>query len=750
MGQGAFINVKNWTSAPVTVSVSNVSDMDNGADPNALSGTLAPGGSVPSDALLYIESSGFLTVTSTFNITVADLQGNVLGTLGFTESSNLYSLAQPPVAGSQVVVNWFNPTERYGNQAFINVSVLPFGYDAATWMTQATSLGNLQLGNIAAPGSHDAGTYSYTGIAASEVVTQSYSIGQQLTLGARYFDVRPGGELDTANLLGTTLYHVHGGFECAPFSDILNDIANFAQANPREIIYLALSHFDPKGSGPAVLPQLNNGNNPSDPNIVLSYIVCYQLTQALGPWLLPNTVRATDTLQSIWDQYAGKNIVVFMDLPVVNAVEVAFGSGPNQINIPAAQNSVQLMSSGPVANWGSYADTGDISTLVSWVQNNIPQSTMSSWNLLQCQLTGDFGTFFETLLLAAQSSNIAIRQLLDFSFAPTGPWAEMFAATGNFVLLDNIDGTTTPWPVLTNMQKLFGNAAPAAAALNGSLVAVKKGAAGDNAWFPLTSLDGNTWTGGGTLTGGSTAVLSFAAAMASSGTELCLAYLDIGSTNISVLFSSTGKATDWSVSVQLPGSVNTLQAPAPVYFNGTPWVFYHGSGDSFIWYSYASNGTWQDATPLPPSVNTSHSPAPVAFQGGLSVVFKGALGDNRIFIIQSPDGLQWPNGPQPLTSPVPTEPIETWTAPAAAQLAERLYVAWKGAVNANLYYASSADGVTWTAPAQVPGATAGASPALAVYGNQLFVLFEPMFRNDELMACATSDGTTWGPLTRIV
>lgn len=749
MGQGAFINVKNWTSAPVTVTVSNVAHMAGGGDPNTLSSTLAPGGSVPSDAMLYIESSGVAWVLSSFNITINDLQQNVLGTLGFTEEKSNYTLAQPPAAGSRVMVNWFNPTSA--GQAFINISVLPFGYDAATWMTQAVGLGTLQLGNIAALGSHDAGTYSFTGsvFAANEVVTQVVSVGQQLALGARYFDVRPGGELDTGDLLGTSLYHFHGTYECAPFGDILNDIADFAQANPREIIYLALSHLYANDSGPVVLPPLNNGGNPSDPYTVLSYIVCYQLTQALGSWLLPNTVRATDTLQSIWDQYPGKNIVVFMDMPLVNGLEVAFGSAPDQIDIPAAQESIQLMSNNPVANWGNYADTGSISTLVSWVQDNIPAGTMSNWNLLQCQLTGDAGMIFRGLTNAALSSNIAIRQLLDLSFTPTGPWAQMFTATGNFALLDSIDGTTTPWPVLTNMQKLFANAAPATAALTGSLVAVKKGAAGDNAWSSWTSPDGNTWTGGGALTGGSGAVLGFAAAMASSGTELCLAYLDLGSTNVNVLFSSTGEATDWAAGVQLPGTVNTLQAPAPVYFNGTPWVFYHGSGDSFIWYSYAPNGTWQDATSLPASVNTSHSPAPVAFQGGLSVVYKGMQSDNGIYIVQSPDGLQWPDLPRRLTSPTQTEPIATCLAPAAALFQGNLYVAWKGALDTNLYYASSSDGKTWTAPAQVPGATAGASPALVVYNGQLLVLFEPLFRNDELVACATSPDNTWGPLITI-
>ncbi len=45
------------------------------------------------------------------------------------------------------------------------------------------------------------------------------------------------------------------------------------------------------------------------------------------------------------------------------------------------------MSNGPVANWGNYADTGDISTLVSWVETNMPRSTTPVWNLLQCQLT---------------------------------------------------------------------------------------------------------------------------------------------------------------------------------------------------------------------------------------------------------------------------------------------------------------------------------------------------------------------------
>jgi len=69
--------------------------------------------------------------------------------------------------------------------------------EAADWMSGSLgTIGEMKLRDICIPGSHDAGmsapvngstVFGY----ASSIITQRVPIAQQLTLGARYFDIRP-------------------------------------------------------------------------------------------------------------------------------------------------------------------------------------------------------------------------------------------------------------------------------------------------------------------------------------------------------------------------------------------------------------------------------------------------------------------------------------------------------------------------------------------------------------------------------
>ncbi len=157
MGQGAFINIKNWTSLPVDVAVSNINNMGNGLNPSALGGTLPPDTMVPPNGEnAYLESSGF--EQSTFNLTFsfADNQ-QVIGHINFTEDSSTYNLANDN--SGVLMCSWFNPISGDGlNQAYISIAVLPFTLNWTTWMSNWPGLGNLQLGQLCIPGTHDSGS----------------------------------------------------------------------------------------------------------------------------------------------------------------------------------------------------------------------------------------------------------------------------------------------------------------------------------------------------------------------------------------------------------------------------------------------------------------------------------------------------------------------------------------------------------------------------------------------------------------
>ena len=88
------------------------------------------------------------------------------------------------------------------------------------------------LNRIAIPGSHDAGTAGICWLGE----TQTYSIGQQLSSGVRYFDIR-------VHKNGESLRIYHSIFDGADFHDVLEDISEFITANPSETLVLDFQHF---------------------------------------------------------------------------------------------------------------------------------------------------------------------------------------------------------------------------------------------------------------------------------------------------------------------------------------------------------------------------------------------------------------------------------------------------------------------------------------------------------------------------
>lgn len=88
------------------------------------------------------------------------------------------------------------------------------------------------LNRIAIPGSHDAGTAGICWLGA----TQTYSIGQQLESGARYFDIR-------VHKSGESLTIYHSMFDGVDFHEVLSDIGEFITANPSEALILDFQHF---------------------------------------------------------------------------------------------------------------------------------------------------------------------------------------------------------------------------------------------------------------------------------------------------------------------------------------------------------------------------------------------------------------------------------------------------------------------------------------------------------------------------
>jgi hypothetical protein len=126
-------------------------------------------------------------------------------------------------------------------------------------------------------------------------------------------------------------------------------------------------------------------------------------------------------------------------------------------------------------------------------------------------------------------------------------------------------------------------------------------------------------------------------------------------------------------------------------------------GDDRMYYSSSSDGlTWTDQREI--VGRTSHGPALVQFQSRLHRAWKGASDDTRIYHSSSGrDGLAWTD-PQPVGTP-------TTHSPELAVYNDTLYLACKS-LGAGMYMSSLSPDGKWSTPRRIGGRTSQ-SPALS-------------------------------------
>ncbi len=121
-----------------------------------------------------------------------------------------------------------------------------------SWMNYIRD--DVLLNDVVIPGSHDAGTCNMNWLGR----TQGYSVGDQLKMGARYFDLR-------VNKTEDGYYMYHAMFNGEKFEDVLSAITSFIKTNTTETLILDFQHFS-GGSEADVLSMI-------DEALVLSELV---------------------------------------------------------------------------------------------------------------------------------------------------------------------------------------------------------------------------------------------------------------------------------------------------------------------------------------------------------------------------------------------------------------------------------------------------------------------------------------------
>ena len=125
-------------------------------------------------------------------------------------------------------------------------------------------------------------------------------------------------------------------------------------------------------------------------------------------------------------------------------------------------------------------------------------------------------------------------------------------------------------------------------------------------------------------------------------------------------------------------------------------------------------------------------PGLAGFGSDLAAAWKGEQGDDRLFDALF-NGITW-DAPAAI-------PGNSSVGPALAVFDDRLYAAWKGEhADQRLFYASF-NRASWDAPAAIPG-NSSIGPALAVFDGRLFAAWKGEHA-DQRLFYASFDGTTW-------
>lgn len=225
------------------------------------------------------------------------------------------------------------------------------------------------------------------------------------------------------------------------------------------------------------------------------------------------------------------------------------------------------------------------------------------------------------------------------------------------------------------------------------------------------------------------------------------------------LWFDVGNGSFWSFNTRL-NNVSIQNSPSAALFNDLPYVFYQNNGQLF--YSVYDGG-WQPQAQLVPQGLSdsdsilSNSPSAVSFAPGRSSATYYVFYQNggQLFYNASSDGNDWGAQVQLIPSGEDAGSSIASQSPSAVVFNDQLYVLYTN--KGSLFYASSSDGNSWSAQAQIPGISnyqESTSPYAVVFQNQLFVFYNHAWVGNPTMnplGClnyVVFDGKNWsGPYT---
>lgn len=208
--------------------------------------------------------------------------------------------------------------------------------------------------------------------------------------------------------------------------------------------------------------------------------------------------------------------------------------------------------------------------------------------------------------------------------------------------------------------------------------------------------------------------------------------------------TSAPALASWSSATPAVAAAGVGDGPATTTYKGLQFALWRGA-DSGLYLSSSTDGTtWKPAEHILGSNTTSTGPALTVHNGKLFASWTGAE-DSQVYASSSTDGTTW-STPAGVTAEGRRSAAAQGSSagPALASVAGKLHAVWKGAgADTAMYAATSADGVTWSAPAAAgaDGRTS-AGPAITALGDKL-VLAWTETDGSVIHSSTSTDGITW-------
>ncbi|KAF7791997.1 hypothetical protein EIP86_003024 [Pleurotus ostreatoroseus] len=283
------------------------------------------------------------------------------------------------------------------------------------------------------PGSHDAGMSVIEGktgfVTDEDVLTQTQNIGQQLTFGSRYFDLRPviaSGVFKTGHYSDLDVIGFQGA-DGQAFSEIISELNAFTASNA-ELVVLNLSHDLNTDSGYGTLTQ-SDWNN-----------LFQQMTGINHLFIAPNPTTVDLTSMTL-NQFIGSGQAAVLVIVQPSGSGISLGSFATQGFYTYSQYNA----------YNSYADTDNLTTMINdqlTKMRSVRTSPTSQLFLLSWTLTQDAEdiVFDESIIDLANEANAALDSNLSGAYTST--------TYPNIIYIDNFSSTDATELAMTINSKV--------------------------------------------------------------------------------------------------------------------------------------------------------------------------------------------------------------------------------------------------------------------------------------------------------